>query len=188
MTVINLRGTNGSGKSTAVRKILIDHSHSRIKLTSVGDAGCYVPSLDLIVVGEYPYNQGGLLTKEPYALAGGGCDGFGTQDDVCEAVRKAHSIALNVLFEGIIVSTIYRRYAALTKELGDYIWAYMTTPEDIALQRVLERNGGEPIQMDTFHNKLGSIETTRLAALQDGFRVEMIPWEDPVPALLKLLK
>jgi hypothetical protein len=61
MTIVNLRGTNGSGKSTVVHTILKKHDHSVIPLTpyfTPGGAsrdvpGLYVPKLDLAVVGAY---------------------------------------------------------------------------------------------------------------------------------------
>lgn len=165
MTIINLRGCNGSGKSTAARALLAAGA-SEIELapytTPRGQRravlGYYVPALDLVVVG-------------PYRTECGGCDAVKTQDLVCDSVRLAAGHASNVFFEGVIVSTLFSRYLSLSEEVGGMTWAYLDTPIEVCLERIQRRNGGSPIKEDLVRDKVKSVAATRTKAIAAGERI-----------------
>lgn len=163
--IINLRGTNGSGKSTVARAFpgegvtLAPFSTPKGKLRHV--VGNYSKEFDLIVVG-------------PYRTECGGCDAIGTQDQVCESVASAAGLAEHVLFEGVIVSTLFERYRKLSLRLGGMVWAYLDTPVELCLARIAARNGGKPIKEELVRDKVRSIESTRRKALAAGERVEIV--------------
>jgi hypothetical protein len=179
VTILNLRGCNGSGKSTIARALFQGEDYHEIDLapyhTPKGAlrhvAGYLVPSRSLVVVG-------------PYRTDCGGCDAVKTQDLVCESVRMAAVRAPNVFFEGVIVSTIFQRYYALSRELGGMVWAYLDTPLEVCLARIQARNGGKEIKEYKVAEKLPMIGSTRRRANAARERVETVSYnDDPVAQL-----
>lgn len=168
MTIVNLRGTNGSGKSTVARALLEDAGAYEVELAAHHSPagkprpviGYMAPARDLIVIG-------------PYRTQCGGCDAVPTQDLICEAVRRASGMAEHVFFEGLLISGLYSRYRALSQELGGFTWAFLDTPLEKCLARVAGRNGGKPLKRDgeTVKGKYRAILRTREKALSDGERV-----------------
>lgn len=163
--IINLRGTNGSGKSTVARAFPGEEIALVAFETKVGKLrhviGTYSREHDLLVVGSYRTECGG-------------CDGIPTQDLVCTAVTEAVDLAKHVLFEGVIVSTIYERYQKLSLRLRGMTWAYLDTPIELCLARIAARNGDKPIKEELVRNKVGAIESTQRRALVAGERVEIV--------------
>jgi thymidylate kinase len=173
--IVNLRGTNGSGKSTVARGLIMVDPEARIVYlaeykTEAGAErwvpGYHVPKLDLVVVG-------------PYRTDCGGCDAIKTQALVKEAVRKAASLTTHVLFEGVIVSTLFSGYLELSKGLvadgrTPLAWCYLDTPVEECLRRIQVRNGGKPIKEDLVRQKVRAIEGTRRKAQEAGEEVRMV--------------
>ena len=168
--IINIRGTNGSGKSFIARTLIEQEETflKRVRLcTREGPMGpeggilAYsLPRLKLTIIG-------------PYDTDCGGCDAIKTQDEVCAAVMEAAGRTKHVLYEGVIVSTLYSRYRALAEKLrerdkGPVIWAYMDTPLDLCLTRIQNRNGGKLIKTELVADKVKAVESTRLKALAAG--------------------
>jgi thymidylate kinase len=177
--IINIRGTNGSGKSTIARDFLGDAivelaPYQTPKGARKNVMGYHNRGLDLIVVG-------------PYRTACGGCDAIKTQDLVKESVRIAAKKAQHVLFEGFIVSGIYSGYRALSQELGGITWAYLDTPIEVCFARIQERNGGKSIKEYKVVEKNKEIESTRLKAKRDGEKVVTIPYESAIEAVRGML-
>ena len=182
--IIDLRGPNGSGKSRVVFDLLklgnkeidlVDYPNAKTGKTNYV-RGYEVPKLGLIVVGRY-------------ATACGGCDGIKTQDLVCEAVRVASTRASHVLFEGVIVSTLFSRYLELSQSLGlPYTWAFLDTPLDVCLARIYERNGGKQINETLVKGKWETIRRVREKAEAAGERYKIIDHERATVAVRRLLK
>lgn len=108
-TVINLRGTGGSGKSTVVRRIM---ALATTKIPS------FEPErrqpIGYFIHFKTPPN---LYIPGHYETACGGCDTIKTPDRVYELVRYAVNMGLNVLYEGIIVQDDIKRCLDLNREL-----------------------------------------------------------------------
>lgn len=176
--IVNLRGTNGSGKST-VPHTLIAQSKDAREVNLVGYTtekgaerfvvGYHLRDLDLCIVGKY-------------ATACGGCDGVKTQDLICAAVIAASRVATNVLFEGVIVSTLFSRYLTLAKgfKKRGFTWAYLDTPLKTCLERIQKRNGGKEIKEDLVASKTRAIASTRVKAEVAGQRVKIINHKNAV--------
>ncbi len=181
--IVNLRGTNGSGKSTVIFQLLDGKTVEVVPLASYQSKagrerfveGYLCQELDLVVVGKY-------------ATACGGCDGIPTQDLICESVRKASTLAQNVLFEGVIVSTLFSRYSDLAKELGGFTFAYMDTPLETCLARIQARNGGKPIKEDLVASKVRAILSTKEKARSAGHQVLDVPHKDATKSILNLIR
>jgi hypothetical protein len=128
--IVNIRGTSGSGKTTIVRRIMeLCGPPAPLGGTERRPYGYLLagPGADLYVVGSYEN-------------VCGGCDGIKTQDEVCERVRGA-SAQGDVLFEGLLISHLFSRYASLARELSPtpFIFAFLDTPLEVCLQRVQDR-------------------------------------------------
>ena len=196
MTIINLRGCNGSGKSSVAFDIMRLANAKANDGKAVGeialadyetDAGKprHVPGylirpLNLVIVG-------------PYRTACGGCDGIKTQDLIRQSVKLAAAMAKHVLFEGVIVSTLFSGYKELADQLrqekrGDMVWAYLDTPLDVCLARIQHRNGGKPINEALVADKVKSIEATRRKATEAGETCVTIKYKKATAQILELLK
>lgn len=131
--IINIRGTSGSGKSTIVRKLLDNFPH-----TPVWDN-----SSKPKVLGYQLDDLGGRRVRivGKYETPCGGCDGIKTQDEVEQRVRDWHELGYDVLFEGLLISHIYGRWAKLAKDVGtgNMLFAFLDTPLEVCLERVKAR-------------------------------------------------
>jgi len=122
--IFNIRGTNGSGKSHIVHRLLKKYDHETI-LEGEKVIGYYLPDLDLHVVGAYQ-------------TVCGGCDRIADQDRVEELVREF--TCGHVLFEGLLVSHTFQRWADLFEELGvETHVLFLDTPMEECIERVKQR-------------------------------------------------
>lgn len=114
--IINIRGTSGSGKSTIVRKLMKKYNAVSIvgKDKKIEGYEMLTPFGNLFIVGKY---------ETPC----GGCDAITSQDEVCNRVKK-YARKGHVIFEGVIVSTCYKRYKELlTKSKHPYAFIFLST-------------------------------------------------------------
>lgn len=191
MTIINLRGANGSGKSTVAFKLMERQPTGFVKEVQLAEyttpkgarravPGYHLLGLDLIVVG-------------PYRTQCGGCDGIKTQELIKQSVHVARGIARHVFFEGVIVSTLFSGYLEasrlLREEMGEGItWAYLDTPLETCLSRIQTRNGGKTINEQLVADKVRSIESTRRKAEEAGEIVKAIRHKKALADVMELLK
>ena len=120
--IINIRGTNGSGKTWTVRQLINAYAATPIM------CGKYIEG----------YQCGGARVVGRYDRPSGGCDAIKTQDEVCNLVRS-YSAHGPVIFEGLLVSGIFDRYRKLSSEYIDYRWVFLNTPLDICLGNISAR-------------------------------------------------
>lgn len=185
--VINIRGTNGSGKSTTVRRILNSFAFTEVKH---GRVTCY----------EYESNAHGpfkIAVIGAYKTATGGCDTIKTQDEVCDLVRVYASQGWHVIFEGVVISTLHSRYSKLADELlAGYntptVFAYMDTPPERCLQNVKARRvaAGRPetgFNEQMVLDKYVTIKKTAAKMGDDGHRVHVLHFGASHHDILNLL-
>lgn len=171
MAVINIRGTNGSGKTTTMMRI--KEHYGNLVEEKIGRVTVY-RSEKTIILGAYK-------------TATGGCDTIKTQDEVCNLVlefAKTH----NVLFEGIVISTLHSRYSTLAhivfeKHSSRLSFGYMNTDIDQCLANVSKRRlakGKDPdaYNKDMVRDKLMTINRTRLKMDLDGHHTFTIRYGD----------
>lgn len=124
--IVQLRGTSGSGKSTLARQIMEKHPD----LKPVHVTGRKQPILmrgpRLSVLGHYN-------------TACGGCDTIGTMDEIYDRVRQEHARGNNVLFEGLLISSEYRRTLELHKDLGCLHLIHVQIPIEDCLESIMQR-------------------------------------------------
>lgn len=179
--LLNVRGTNGSGKTTAVKKALGDFEILPLFKEDKNIVWGSVSKHGFTAIGRYGLN------------ACGGSDGVKTT----ALLMKGIEIALQsgpVVFEGILPSTVYSTWKEFgTRVQGEnFVIAYMQTPLDICIERVKQRREAkgrpsEGFKEQLIKNKFKMIESTRRKALDDGLRVVDLPLDQEAETILKLL-
>jgi thymidylate kinase len=190
--IINLRGTSGSGKTTAVRSFLNFPANTlHRKVTSpkgkttekVAGYQIYPPRLHnpLYLVGSYENVCGGL-------------DGVGTQDDCAKLITKAYLFG-NVLCEGLLLSSVSSGAtvpAAMIEAAGKdrVIFAFIDTPLEVCLDRVRarrqERGETKPFNETNTRKKYEDTQAARQRLIDEGCRVADIPHNDAAGSLYQL--
>lgn len=107
--ILNIRGTSGSGKSTAVRKIMELAPRIEKIFTENRKNPLYYNLL-------WPDRT--VLVPGHYETACGGCDTIKTYDDLFQIIRAAHIGNKDVLFEGLLVAHDKKRCKELFEWLG----------------------------------------------------------------------
>lgn len=168
--IVNIRGTNGSGKSTLVRQAM--ERFGRVPLyNDLGKEYAYeVPGLEGYVVGKY-------------VTACGGCDAVKTQAEAKGLVSE-FAVKGNVIFEGVLISTIFGPWLEFSRQNGGMLWAFLDTPYDVCLQRIQIRNGGKPVKEDQVLSKWETMRRVATKAKEAGEQVVWLDYREPLPALL----
>ena len=157
--ILNVRGPNGSGKSTLVRRLLgpepLSVAYHETKVT-------YSRDRRVAALGHY-------LTPT------GGCDGISQQDTICKLVAALAPHHETVIFEGVIVSTLFGRYRDLDHYLTalghTYVWLFLDYDRAECLRRIYARNGGKPIKEYKIDEKINCVESCKRRALEAGLFV-----------------
>lgn len=141
--LVNIRGTNGSGKSTIPISMLDDPN---VFLTSWVYSGkekpfaTVFPNYNCVALGTYMNKTGGL-------------DTFSSNDMTVAALNLFWASPYNIIMEGVISSTIKSTYKDLFLNLGStykefdrtVVVVSLVTPVGICINRVFERNGGKDV-------------------------------------------
>ena len=168
--LVNVRGSNGAGKSTIPMSMMDDPKMYVHEI--VGSDGKKIsaitvfPSYGWVALGTYFNKTGGLDTLKNNAVTKltlfAALDGFPEYD---------------VLMEGIMASTIRSTYIDLFHEVEDYygkkrlkvIVVSLLPPVDVALSRVYKRNGGKPINEAAVAGKWNTVARNVSAFAEAGF-------------------
>lgn len=136
-TVIKLGGVNGSGKSTLARAVMG-------KVDKLQPCSVDLPSgkRGKVYLGRYDGQPIVILGK--YETACGGADTISDKDDrlwLLDVYCKGKNI---VFYEGLITGKTYGAMGAMSedhvaKRKGRWLYAFMDTPFDVCVDRVLQR-------------------------------------------------
>src|SRR3990167_2539780 len=132
--IINIRGTNGSGKTYLVRE-LIKRYHGKPLPDAHGKPAAYLLDGNIIVIGKYDVACGGADTLPKPAKRN-------SMDIVENAVRYYADLGYHVIFEGLIVSSVWGRWEKLAKDYR-VVFAFLDIPIEICVKRVKSRNGNK---------------------------------------------
>lgn len=188
-TFLNIRGTNGSGKSTLARRFFGEHDGETDLseyFTKSGRSkfgtGRINPDTQTLVVGNYDTMAGGL-DKLP---------SFSVQFNCIDVALSLPDVKL-VVAEGVLASTVLGSWADHAKQLHEkgvrVIWAFMSTPLQVCLDRIQIRNGGKPIKEDLVKDKIEQIDKVRQRAeLLRHIEVVQLPFEREWETIQELLK
>lgn len=154
LTVINLRGTSGCGKTTIVKNVLAHGSWNKWQDNKGRILGYYDKNLNWAIVGSYEN-------------VCGGCDTIKTQKEIEERIWFFLQAGYNVLFEGLLTSTLSSRWAEFSKRIShcaNTLFYYVDTPIEVCLQRVQsrreQRGATKPFNPNNTINRVKAIEGT----------------------------
>lgn len=192
MTIVSIRGTHGSGKSTVVRKILDKYPHGEITEAAMTASGKPKTRTVGYVVQLTPEQQ--LLVVGPYHTACGGCDAVQPYSDIWEIVYT-YGLSMNrhVLLEGALVSSSYGTIGKNMSECShDAVFAFLDTPLERCLERIKQRRAAkgnyEPLNPHNTAVKFENVARTKgqMAKLGSNVRIVDIDHTKPVQQVLKL--
>lgn len=165
--IVNLRGNNGSGKTTVIRSFF-DQFPQRGLCGLLGPKypEAYQLTLEnkkaLYIIGPYHSRTGGID-----ALSGRGFDGIiGLLDKYS---KRGH-----VLFEGVVISTSFGVVGEwLYTHKKDSIVAFLDTPLDVCFDSIMARTG-DGGRSKHVKDKARAIERVKQRMIDRGMRVEVV--------------
>lgn len=140
--IINIRGTNGSGKSHIVHCLLKGREFEEIFLGEE-QVGVVVPELSLRIIGDYGTQCGGC----DWLQAGRGGTSYSVQmvEDLVGLLSEDWMPEKHVLFEGFMISGTFGRWnecAARYEQKyghGSWVFCFLDTPKEICAERIGSR-------------------------------------------------
>ena len=169
--IINVRGTSGSGKTTLMRHFMSLCSSTE---NIYPEGSKKAEALKCIYKGQIVFLLGS------YANTCGGCDTINKQDTVCQLIED-YSFEGHVMFEGLMISHIYERYAAKARVDVNNWWFLMletkfeTCMEHIR-QRRREQGKDDTLKESVFTNARRTFDATY--RIRDKFTAEGINWKE----------
>ena len=150
--IINIRGTNGSGKSTVPLQMYATDDSKYTESCGKDYTLTIFPKYKFIALGSYHNKTGGL-------------DGIGSTANIKAALKAAkelsNKLGYHILMEGILASTVKSTYLTMFQEAqqeGFYpVVLIYTTPPEVCIQRVYARNGGKPIKEGLVMDKYDTV-------------------------------
>lgn len=160
---INLKGCNGSGKSTVPIRMIKKDKQTVLLVMSPEDkkpVATYCPQYGVVILGTY-------LT------ACGGCDSLGNTQVVKELLKRLWKKDVHILYEGVIVGDIKSTFYELMLEFRniharDVSFCFMGTKLEDCLRRIQIRNGGKEIKTDLVASKYRNSVTHLKFYLEQG--------------------
>lgn len=184
--LVDIRGTNGAGKSYIVRHLL-DTYHKKPLFDDNGKILGY------------------SLRKKPkvgivgrYETECGGCDGIKTAAMIEERIRDFMGRFEHLVFEGITISHTVTRYAGIADDVGidNYTFAILDTPLRTCIARVRARRRRKGNTKPFNPNKHMGLsydykrvrEATRDRLIAEGYTVVDLKHRNPIPQVMELLR
>ena len=175
--ILNIRGTNGSGKSSIVMSMLDDPDMFVVSKPYQGknrNIATVFPNYGWVALGTYFNKTGGLDCFPNNEL---------TQKAFWYVLKKYPQY--NLVMEGIISSTIFSTYEKLFHEAEEkYLDARVVVlrlapPVEECLKRIQNRNGGKPIKEDLVKAKYRMVERACCKLKDSG--IKTIVWDNTQP-------
>lgn len=170
---INVRGANGSGKSYLVSQWMKEQGaipYPRLSNLLGSTTAIRYPQY-------YVLGDGGRVIGN-YQRDCGGCDTIHTQNEVRERIVEGlDQKSKYVLFEGVVLSTIFESWYQFSQSIGGMLWVYLDTPLEVCLKRVNSRNYGAEFKKQLVADKIRNINSTRVKAEAAGEPVVVLHWE-----------
>ena len=166
--LINIRGCNGSGKSTIPQQMIANDSNTFevtwYPTSRMNIAATVVPGFATIVMGKYHTKCGGLDTMKSTTMVG-------------TLLSALWDCDYDIIMEGIIASSVYQSYVDLFNSCirshsiqREVIIYNIVTPLDVCLSRIAQRNGGKPIKDKYVMSKRNTVVNNSGKFVRDGFR------------------
>lgn len=163
--IINIRGTNGSGKSTVVRDIMEKATKSRPIFGALG------PSKPEAYEVTFDYLSQSVYVLGPYVTPAGGCDAVQPFKLILELVEK-YAVRGHVIFEGSLVSDHYGKMGALLETYKDVLVFFLDTPLEECISRIearrAEAGNSKPFNRSNTEARYVGIQRVRDRIETDG--------------------
>ncbi|MBR5202917.1 MAG: hypothetical protein IKW45_06600 [Clostridia bacterium] len=155
--IIQIRGSGGAGKTTVCRQFIQKNNMVGVELPIVGEKGAksyIMKTIDnqIVVLGRYDKKNGG-------------CDLFNNRKQVFDVISWVikNIKPKIIIFEGFIYGSfkfsIYANEQAKTQGYN-YIGITLSTPTNVALNRIYKRNGGKRINEKCVDDKYKLVIST----------------------------
>jgi len=177
--IINLRSTNGGGKTFAVKSLIK-----------------YMQGIPMFRDGKiWAYNlQNRVFVLGRYETPTGGCDGIRTQEEIYAGIRELAKLG-SVVFEGVLISCMYGKYRELEDKLKpthNWIWACLDTPLEKCIEQTLkrraEKGNTKPFDPEkSLTGKFRGVITTRATLEKEGRDVRTLNHQFTLASLLDWL-
>lgn len=192
MTIIHLRGTSGSGKSSVVRAVMKRYyQQDPLQQIERKRPTGYLLQRD-------PENDGpDLIVIGHYETPCGGCDTIPSLDLIYEYVREAAHRGCDVLFEGLLISPELTRTIALHHEFPDQVHIIgLDVPLEDCLDGIMSRRharakDGADVKDVNPKNTTAKWKQTKSACARlttEGLQVQMLGRDAALARCLELLK
>jgi hypothetical protein len=175
--IINLRGSNASGKTSAAREIIRRSGALPIRLKPGARPLGYAagPPYPVTVVGSYEN-------------ACGGCDTIRTVAEMLRRVERAAALGQHVLFEGILISTTFGAIGEWARGRPDVVFMFLDTPLEVCLDRLDRRRAesgraSKPLNLDNVKAKWEQNARLLNRFRAEGLRAKIAPHADPAGAI-----
>lgn len=152
--LVNLRGTNGSGKSS-VPFSFINRDKDTFELTYQFEGK------DRVLATVCPNEK--WLFLGAYRTKCGGLDYYKTVEQTIDSLYLVLDLPFNILMEGVISSTIFSTYADLFNRISaeserDVVIATLLPGLETCIQRIQSRNGGKEIKTEQVEFKYTTVQ------------------------------
>lgn len=169
MKVIQIRGSNGAGKTTIVRQF-VQRNNLEMKKISIKGRETYISTNE----------NGSIVVLGRYDKKTGGCDLYADTDHVINTIMWA-IINLKpklIVFEGMI----YSLYYAFAKKVSDFVKKYsyqylaisLYTNPEVVLERIYRRNGGRAIKERLIFEKIKAVRSSHNKLISNGYKSKII--------------
>lgn len=170
--IVNIRGCNGSGKSTIPLQMMENDPEFWVWPITGSDGKriasfTIFPNLGWIALGTYFNKTGGLDTISGPEIT-----------RMCMFAALDAFPEYNVLMEGIIASTTFSSYSAMLKEAQQrygkdlkVLVMSLMPPVETAISRVYQRNNGKPVKEELIRAKWGMVYRSHKKFKDAGFTV-----------------
>jgi thymidylate kinase len=184
MRVIQVRGTNGTGKSTVVKEVINRIGQWQHNYTE----GRKRPL--------YSCHQGWLYVLGHYEVSCGGCDTLGSARqayEVMEQIRRLDERDKVIIAEGILLAEDTKWTLEMAKWAEVRI-AYLTTPIDECMERIRKRREGstrastKPLNPNKTPDRARLIERMRLKLIAAGIQCRRVSQEQAVKVVLDWIR
>jgi len=185
--LVNIRGCNGSGKTTIVRRFL-----DKLPTQSLGGR----PDKPV----GYKVDASGWGIQAPVFIVGsyentcGGADGIKTQEEIAERIVQALPYG-HVIVEGLLMSkSSDKGHTAPIIRDHNGIFAFLDTPWDVCLDRVLNRRlaAGNDKEFDPEKTMRMAYKqchrSAELLTAAGGYDVRWLDWQDPITGVVGYFK
>ena len=149
--LVNIRGTNGSGKSSIPMSFLKEDK-------CAFELIYYVENKERVIATVFP--SFGWMALGAYRTKCGGLDGYSSNKQTIDSLDLVWDLNYNIIMEGVLASTIRSTYEKLFSNINDkhtntreILICSLLPPFDVCLQRISSRNGGKPVKLEQVRQK-----------------------------------